>query len=81
MKTYGGVDVYTHVFLISPLVGGEWPASRPGSFTSGKEPSVPTGYEAGWAPEPVWTTWRKFLTLSGLGLRSLGRPARSQSLY
>jgi hypothetical protein len=32
----------------------------------GKEPSVPLGYEAGWAPEPVWTsvkgteveTWR-----------------------
>jgi hypothetical protein len=24
----------------------------------GKEPLVPIGYGAGWAPEPVWTTWR-----------------------
>jgi hypothetical protein len=32
-------------------------------------------------PEPVWTTWRKLLTLPGLELRPLGRPARSQLLY
>jgi hypothetical protein len=25
----------------------------------GKEPLVPTGYEAGWAPESVWTLWNK----------------------
>jgi hypothetical protein len=35
------------------------------SFTSlllyppGKEQPVPIGYEAGWAPEPVWTTGRR----------------------
>jgi hypothetical protein len=23
----------------------------------GKEPLVPTGYEAGWVPEPFWTCW------------------------
>jgi len=23
----------------------------------GKEPLVPVGYEAGWAPELVWTRW------------------------
>jgi hypothetical protein len=57
MKTYGGVDVKTHVFLTSALVGGEWSASRPDSFTPGENPPVPIGYEAGWAPEPVWTTW------------------------
>jgi hypothetical protein len=33
MKAYGGVDVYTNVFFISVLVGGEWSASRPGLFT------------------------------------------------
>jgi hypothetical protein len=27
LKTYGGVDVYIHVFLTWPLVGGEWLAS------------------------------------------------------
>jgi hypothetical protein len=24
-----------------------------------KEPRVPIGYEAGWAPESVWTLWRE----------------------
>jgi hypothetical protein len=35
MKTYGGADVYIHVFLTSELVGGVWSASRPSSFTPG----------------------------------------------
>jgi hypothetical protein len=26
-------------------------------YTRGKESPVPIGEEAGWAPEPVWTTW------------------------
>jgi hypothetical protein len=43
MKTYGGVDVQTHVFLTSALVGGEWSASRPGRVTPVKEPLVPVG--------------------------------------
>jgi hypothetical protein len=33
MKTYGGVNVYTHLFLTLALVGGEWSASCPGRFT------------------------------------------------
>jgi hypothetical protein len=32
-------------------------------------------------PEPVLTTWRKFLILQGIELGTLGRPAHSQSLY
>jgi hypothetical protein len=35
MKTYGGVDVETHVFLTLALVGGEWSGSLPGRFTPG----------------------------------------------
>jgi hypothetical protein len=32
------------------------PSSRPGrAVPSGKEPTVHTGQEAGWAPEPFWT--------------------------
>jgi hypothetical protein len=34
MKGYGGVDVETHAFLTSALVGGELSASRPGPFTA-----------------------------------------------
>jgi hypothetical protein len=37
MKAYGGVDVQTHAFLTSALVGDEWSATRPGHFTSGTQ--------------------------------------------
>jgi hypothetical protein len=43
MKAYRGVDVSTHVFLTSALVGDEWSASRPGLFTPGEEPLVSIG--------------------------------------
>jgi hypothetical protein len=47
MKAYGGVDVYTHVFLTSALVGGECSASRPGRFTSVKR-APGTHWIGGW---------------------------------
>jgi hypothetical protein len=82
MKAYGGVDVYTHVFLTSALVGGEWPASRPGRFTSGKR-ARGTHWTGGWVDPRAglddMEKW-KFLTPPGLELRPLGRPARNQSL-
>jgi hypothetical protein len=72
-----------HVFLTSALVGCEWSASSPGRFTLEKEP---TGIHwiAGWVdPRDGLEDMekRKFFALSGLELRSLGRPARCQSLY
>jgi hypothetical protein len=42
MKTYGEVDVWIHVFLISALYGGAWLALRPGRFTRG------THWKGGW---------------------------------
>jgi hypothetical protein len=42
MKTYEEVDVQTHIFLTSALVGGEWSASRSGRFTPGERvPGTP----------------------------------------
>jgi hypothetical protein len=41
-------------FLTSALDGGEWLASRPGSFASGKEPP-----KAGWISEQFWTLWTR----------------------
>jgi len=35
MKTYWGVEIYCHAFLILALDGGEWSASRSGRFISG----------------------------------------------
>jgi hypothetical protein len=78
MKASGGVDVYIHTFLISALAGSEWSASRPGSFTSGTH-WIGCYMDPRAGLDDVET--RKFLTLPGLELRPLGRPARSQSLY
>jgi hypothetical protein len=36
MKAYGGMNLQTHVFLTSVLVGGERSASHPGRFTPGE---------------------------------------------
>jgi hypothetical protein len=42
MKTYGGMDVYIHVLLISALIGGEWSTSRPRPlYPRGKSPRYP----------------------------------------
>jgi hypothetical protein len=46
-------------------------------FTPGKD-LVPIVQEAEWAPGPVWTGAEN---LAPTGIRSPGRPARSQSLY
>jgi hypothetical protein len=47
MKAYVEVDVYTHVFLASALVAGEWSPSRPGRFTS-KERAPGTRWIGRW---------------------------------
>jgi hypothetical protein len=83
MKACGGVDVYIHIFLTSALAGGEWSASRPGHFTLG-ERAPGTHCIGGWVDPRASlddVKNRKFLTLPGLELQPLGRPARSQSLY
>jgi hypothetical protein len=69
MKTCGGVDIYSqiHIFLTSVLAGGEWPASRPGRFTSlpkGKDPRYPL-HRAGLENMEE----RKFVTIPGPELR------------
>jgi hypothetical protein len=68
MKTYGGVDIYIHIFLTSALVVGEWSASRPGLFTTG------TNWIGGWmdpraGPDDVEK--RQILPLPALELRPL----------
>jgi hypothetical protein len=83
MKVHGGVDVYIHIFLTSALVGVEWSASRPCRFTPG-ESAPGTHWMGGWKGPRIGLNdvkKRKLLTLLGLKLQPLGRPARSQSLY
>jgi hypothetical protein len=57
MKKYGGVDVKIRIFLTSAEIGVK--LHVPASLLPGKEPPVLIGYEAGWAQESVWPTWRR----------------------
>jgi hypothetical protein len=69
---------WMYIFLNCALAGGEWSASCPGRFTPG------TNCIGGWVDPRVGlddAEKRKFLTLPGLKLPPLGRPARSQSLH
>jgi hypothetical protein len=45
--------------LTSTLDESEWWASCLGRFTPGERDTVRIGEEVGWAPEPVWTVWRR----------------------
>ena len=38
----------------------------PVALPPAKERSVPTEQEAGWAPEPVWTFWKRYLLPCGI---------------
>ena len=53
------------------MTGGQFHSLA--AFPPAHEPSVPTEWEAGWAPEPVWTLWRteNFLLLLGIEPRIL----------
>jgi hypothetical protein len=53
----------------------------PAALPPGKEPPVPIGWEDGWAPEAIWTTWRKLLTLTGLEFRPLDRSGSLQYVF
>jgi hypothetical protein len=59
MKSYGGGGGTAPPLLTSALDGGEWSGTRPCRFTFGEVPPVPVGWEAGWAPEPVWTLLKR----------------------
>jgi hypothetical protein len=68
VKAYGRVDVYIHVFLTSAVVGGEWSASRPGSFTPGDR-APGTHWIGAWVGARTGldaVEKRRFVTLQGL---------------
>jgi hypothetical protein len=70
-----------HVSLSLALVGRDRYASRPGRFTPRKRDPDTHWIKCWMGPKSGDTEKLKFFTLPGLELRSLGRPARSQSIY
>jgi hypothetical protein len=58
----------SYSFTTSALDGGEWSASRPGrALTHGERTLDTHGYEAGWAPEAVWTQKLEEKSLASAG--------------
>jgi hypothetical protein len=83
MKACGGVDVYIQISLTPIITGGEWSASHPGRFAPG-ERALNTHWIGSWVDPRAGlddVQKRTFLTLPGLQLRLLLRPARTQSLH
>jgi hypothetical protein len=79
----GGVDVQIHIFLTSALAGGECSPSRPCRFTPGERTLFTHCIRGLVGPRGGLNDVekKKFLTLPGIELRPLGRPALSLSLY
>jgi hypothetical protein len=46
-KRMAGVGAQIGVFVTSTIVGGDWSASWPCRFTTGKDPQVPTFMKSG----------------------------------
>jgi hypothetical protein len=63
------VETWIHLFLISALNGDEWLASHAGRSTCGEGIPLTIQQEAGRAPEPGWTFWRRVKCLSLAGIR------------
>jgi hypothetical protein len=56
MQTYREMDVQLHHSWPRHYMHVSGQLHVPAPLPPGKEPPVPIGLEAGWAPEPVWTT-------------------------
>jgi hypothetical protein len=55
LRRRGERSYSSYSFTTSALDEGEWSVSRPGRALPPGRPPVPTGQEAGWAPQLVWT--------------------------
>jgi hypothetical protein len=53
----------------------------PAALSPEKEPLVPIGWEAGWAPEPVWTRWWREKFPAPAGSRTPTHPSYSPVLH
>jgi hypothetical protein len=69
MKTYGGNGGIAPAFLNTPLeVRGQLHASA--ALSPKKKLPETIVYEAEWAPEPIWTLWRRQKSLASAGIRA-----------
>jgi hypothetical protein len=73
----GGTQVWLQSFLSLALDRGEWLTSRSGRFIPWKRTPLHIEYEAGWAPEQVWISWRREKPVAPTEIGKLNHRARS----
>jgi hypothetical protein len=59
MKTYRGVKIQLHAFLMLALDEGEWSASCCSHFNPGERSHSTVRWHDLWAPELVWTLYER----------------------
>ena len=69
-KAYAEHEVELRSLITSRLGRNEWSASRPGRLTLGEETLIPIIEEAGRAPQPALTVWRKEKYIASVGIRT-----------
>ena len=77
METYRGSRGIAPLILNLTLDGNNWSTSQTSSLSPRKENPVLVEYEAGWAPETVWTFWGREKSLTSAGIRTQDRTDRS----
>jgi hypothetical protein len=80
MKAYGRLDVQTHIFLTSALVGGGWSVLLSGRFTPG-ERAPGTNWILDWVDQSRSGQQGKVKILDPTGTRTPTPRSSSQSLY
>jgi hypothetical protein len=56
---WGSGCIDSHFLNLNTNYGVSGQLHAPNVLPRGKEPPVPIGKGAGWAPEPIWTMWRR----------------------
>ena len=69
-----GVEAELHPLGNLAIYGDAWLTSHPDRFTPGTKPLARIEYEAGWAPEPVYTLWKTDKYLAPAGSPTPDRP-------
>jgi hypothetical protein len=52
-----GFEIQFHAFFTRHYMEVSGQLHSPAALFPDKEPMKPTGYEAGWIPEPLWMQW------------------------